>query len=118
MKDWHGHHAITIAVLADLQARSARGPFVISGDERALRVVCEFWAGVHNRGLREYLFSTAAAQLLVAERAFVRIGAVRVGRTLQRVRMRLAEARPLLSIDQTAPYLNPSSWASMSAWIA
>lgn len=100
---WRGIYPIASFVRDALRKKAAsRPPGGLSESEETLRMVCEFWFAVNTGGLAEQLNTDPIAHLLRTERAFTRLGALRIAGTLRAAVAQLARISRPVSVRTTA----------------
>lgn len=100
---WRGIYPITALVRDALRKKAgSEASGGLSAAEETLLTVCEFWFAVNTGALTDQLEVDAIAQLLRAQGAFARVGAVRIASTLRAAIARLARARAPASAHKVA----------------
>ena len=77
----------------------------LSAPEETLLMVCEFWFAVTTGTLPEQLKTNAIVQLLRAQSAFARLGAIRIASTLRAGAAQIAREHLPVSVHQTATHI-------------
>ena len=81
---WRGIYPITAFVRDALRKKVERDTATgLSEPESTLLTVCEFWAAVNSGTLADWLQTDAAVHVMLAQRAFTRLGAHRVASALR-----------------------------------
>ena len=103
---WRGIYPIT-AFVRDALRKKAQSVLSssLSAPEETLLMVCEFWFAVNTGALPEQLKTNAIVQLLRAQNAFARLGAIRIASTLRASVAQLAREHLPVSVHQTATHI-------------
>ena len=103
---WRGLYPITAFVRDALRKKAESGSAGgLSAPEETLLTVCDFWFAVNTDVLAERLKSDAIVQLLRAQGAFGRLGALRIASTLRVAISQLTRERPPATVQGVAAHI-------------